>query len=226
MFTATIRQIDLCGDAGLFLCRYKRYKRYIKGERDMSSHDQNTSKNTRNNTLKKTTVWRSCVCSVRLSLSAFLLSGLFLSGCKDKNDKEGGDAKNKVFELKEAGVKLTAPGDWTLKKRGNEWVLQGGMKGVIIQRSSRDRMISSAEEAEKRFAESKILETEKLKNGGFYVFYEMKFPTRKGEEPMMLKFVYSIIELSGGETALCRVQLQKDDEKAIYEPICKSMQKI
>lgn len=188
----------------------------------MSLHGLTNSKKTP----RESTIWRIYVCSVRLSLSAFLLFGLFFSGCKDKSEKEGEDAKEKVFELKEAGVKLTAPGDWSLKKRGDEWVLQSGMKGVIIRRSSRHRMISSAEEADKRFAESKILETEKLKTGGFYVFYEMKFPTKKGQEPMMLKYVYSIIELSGGETAVCQVQLQQDDEKAVYEPICKSMQKI
>lgn len=152
---------------------------------------------------------------------AFLLCGP-ISGCK-KKPEDGKAAGSKVFEVKELGVKLTAPADWALKQRGSGWALMSGMKGVILNREE-GPMPSSPEEAGKRFSDSKILASEKLPSGAIYVFYEMKFPAGEGKEPMMLKFVYSVVALAAGGVAVCQIQLQKDDEQALYEPICKSME--
>ena len=140
------------------------------------------------------------------------------TACKKKEDKES--SAPKVFEVKELGVKLTAPGDWSLKQRGGEWVLMGGMKGVIIRRQD-GAAPSSPEEAAKRFPESKILASEKLPSGAIYLFYASEFPSEEGS--MTLKFVHSVVASAKGGAVTCQVQLQADDEQALYEPICKSL---
>lgn len=157
-----------------------------------------------------------------LGVAALVGLGLLgLGGCGKKS--EGGKPEgNKVFELKELGVKVTAPGDWRLKKRGDRWALLGGMKGVMLGKDS-GPVPASVEEAGKRFAESKILASEKLPNGGIYLFYQMKFKTGGGMEPMWLKFVWTLVPLKDGSAVVCSVQLQADDEQSLYEPICRSV---
>ncbi len=99
-------------------------------------------------------------------------------------------------------MKITAPGNWSLKQRGEEWVLKSGMKGVVLRRDG-GSMPETPEEAAKRFDESKILASEKLPSGAIYIFYEMDFPSESGS--MKLKFVHSVVHFPGEvlQPAMC-----------------------
>jgi hypothetical protein len=150
--------------------------------------------------------------------------GLATAGCGKKSGGDGkssGEASPKTFEVKAVGVSIEAPGDWEVEKRGSRYVVRGGRKGVFLRRSDRPAPKTAAE-AVKRFADSKILEKERLGSGGIYVLRNTKFPSADGGEPMWLKYVYVVVPLNKG-SARCEVQLLKDGDKERYARICKSM---
>ncbi len=150
--------------------------------------------------------------------------GLAIAGCGKKSGgdgKSGGEAATKTFEVKAVGVSIEAPGDWEVAKRGSQYLVRGGREAVFLRRNDRPAPKTPAE-AVKRFADSKILEKDRLDSGGIYVLRNTKFPRADGGEPMWLKYVYVVVPLKKG-SARCEVQLLKDGDKERYARICKSM---
>lgn len=145
-----------------------------------------------------------------------------LAGCGKKGDGDkGGKGGDKVFEVPELGVKITAPSEWSVRKQGDRWAIRSGMTGVILGKAMGPAP-KDAEEAASRFADSKIHEKATLPSGAHYVHYSMRFPTGMGKPPVWLKFVYVILPTKAGAVT-CQIQLQADDQKALYEKVCKSL---
>lgn len=142
-----------------------------------------------------------------------------LAGCGKKSDPA---AAAKEFAVKEVGAKVTAPGDWEVEKRGNRFVVKSGMQGVFLEKRD-GAMPATPEEAAKAFAKTQVLTSEKLAGGGIYLFYQMDFAGREDMAPKWLKYVYAIVPVKGGGTTTCTVQLLKDEDQKVYEPICKSL---
>jgi hypothetical protein len=155
-----------------------------------------------------------------LVLVATLVAALLTPGCSKKSeDKAPG---KKVFQVKEVGVKVTAPDDWDPQKKGDRWAVMKGFRGVFLARSS-EAMPASPEEAAKHFMKIQVLASEKLPEGGIYLFYQMNFAAEGDKEPKWLKYVYAIVPLKGGGTGTCTVQLLEEGDQQVYEPICKSL---
>lgn len=123
--------------------------------------------------------------------------------------------------MKEVGAKVTAPGDWEVEQRGNRWVVKSGIQGVFLERRA-GAMPATPEEAAKAFAKTQVLSSEKLPGGGIYLFYQMDFAGPEDKAPKWLKYVYAIVPVKDG-TATCTVQLLKDEDQKVFEPICKSL---
>jgi len=141
-------------------------------------------------------------------------------GKKNKADNKG----PKEHQVKAVGVKVTAPSDWEMQKRGSRWLLKSGVLGVFFSRHP-GTAPKTPKEAAASLSSSKIVEQETLAGGAIYLFYKMTFPTRKGSKPMVLDFIRVILPLDKGY-ALCTVQLTSADQKAPLAKICKSMKKI
>jgi hypothetical protein len=158
-----------------------------------------------------------------LVLGTALLLAPALPGCSKKSEDK--PAGKKTFTVKEVGVKLTAPDDWDVEKKGHRWAVLKGFRGVFLERD-RGPVPASAEEAAKRFAKTQVLASEKLPGGGLYLFYQMDFAGSGDKEPKWLKYVWSIVPLKEGGAATCTVQLLEEGDQQVYEPICKSLRSL
>ncbi len=69
--------------------------------------------------------------TLHLLLIALTLS-LSASACGKKN--KAADAGPKVHEIKAVGVKVTAPSDWEVQKRGSRWIVRSGNLGVFFSK--------------------------------------------------------------------------------------------
>ena len=159
--------------------------------------------------------------TLRLLLIALTLS-LSASACGKKN--KDADAGPKVHEIKAVGVKVTAPGDWEVQKRGSRWIVRSGNLGVFFSKHP-SKAPKTPKEAAALLSNSKIAEQETLAGGAIYLFYKMTFPTSKGGKSMALDFIRVYLPLDKGY-AMCSVQLTSPDQKAQLAKICKSMKKI
>lgn len=162
--------------------------------------------------------------SRRVSIRGLLLVVtlvLSASACGKKNKGPGEGPK--VHPIKAVGVKVTAPSDWEVQKRGSRWVLRSGALGVFFSKHP-GVAPKTPQDAAKSLSSSKIVEQETLAGGAIYLFYKMTFPARKGTK-MVLDFIRVYLPLDKGY-ALCTVQLTSPDQKDQLAKICKSMKRI
>ena len=140
------------------------------------------------------------------------ISLLLLVGCSSKPEEK------KVDEL---GIKITVPGNWDKKKRGDdEYAMKSGMDGVILR--AEKEPIKTIEDARGRLiGKNKIREEKTLPSGAFYFDYEVDYGTEG--KPMMLRHIEVMLPKAAGGYVSCTLQLQPDQDAEPIKKACSSM---
>lgn len=143
------------------------------------------------------------------------ISLLLLAACSSKPEEK------KVDEL---GIKITVPGNWDKKKRGNggadEYAMKSGMDGVILR--AEKETIKTIEEARGRLIQGgKIREEKTLPSGAFYFDYDVDYGTTG--KPMLLRHIEVMLPKAAGGYVSCTLQLQPDQDADPIKKACSSM---
>ena len=139
------------------------------------------------------------------------ISLLLLAACSKPEEK-------KVDEL---GMKITVPGNWDKKKRGDdEYAMKSGMDGVILR--AEKETIKTIEEARGRLIQGgKIREEKALPSGAFYFDYDVDYGTPG--KPMLLRHIEVMLPKAAGGYVSCTLQLQPDQDADPIKKACSSM---
>ena len=139
------------------------------------------------------------------------ISLLLLAGCSKPEEK-------KVDEL---GIKITVPGNWDKKQRGqDEIAMMSGMDGVILR--AEKETIKTIEDARGRLIQGgKIREEKTLPSGAFYFDYDVDFGT--SGKPMLLRHIEVMLPKAAGGFVSCTLQLQPDQDPDPVRKACSSM---
>ena len=138
---------------------------------------------------------------------------VLVTGCSSKPEEKTVD---------EMGIKITVPGNWDKKKRGDDISISSGMDGVILR--SETTPIKTIEDAKGRLIQGfKMREEKTLPNGVFLFDFDVDYGTPG--KPMLLRHIEGMLPTAKGYVS-CTLQLQPDQDAEPIKTACGSMKPI
>ncbi|MDQ3334213.1 MAG: hypothetical protein M4D80_03560 [Myxococcota bacterium] len=138
---------------------------------------------------------------------------IVLCGCSSKPEEKTVD---------EMGIKITVPGNWDKKKRGDDISISSGMDGVILRVEKEP--IKTIEDAKGRLIQGYKMREEKTLPSGVFLFdFDVDYGTTG--KPMLLRHIEGMLPTAKGHVS-CTLQLQPDQDAEPIKQACSSMKPI
>jgi hypothetical protein len=138
---------------------------------------------------------------------------VLVTGCSSKPEEK---------TIDELGIKITVPGNWDKKKRGDDISISSGMDGVILRAETTP--IKTIDDAKGRLIQGYKMREEKTLPSGVFLFdFDVDYGT--AGKPMLLRHVEAMLPTAKGYVS-CTLQLQPDQDAGPIKQACGSMKPI